>query len=248
MALLWPLTGWLSLDRARLLWAAADVVSLGWLATMVMKGTGAQGFLPRAFAVLLLLSMTPTGTTIGNGQLIVFVLPIVLAGCFILLDHDPAWWRDLLAGGLLLVSLVKPSVSVPFLWLALLVTGWFRPMLLVSAGYVALTCVAASFQDASWWQLVGKSIVNGTRTAGMAIDGNLHFVLRMLGLRVLFLPTSAAVWLALPLAAELGVEAIQALVTALDLTFLIYYAYRRAPVPACAPKRTEPWTPHTAFE
>jgi hypothetical protein len=62
--------------------------------------------------------------------------------------------KDLLACGLILATLVKPSISVPFLWLVLFVPGSPGPFSLVALGYGALTVIAVSFQDSTPWVLL----------------------------------------------------------------------------------------------
>jgi len=51
--------------------------------------------------------------------------------------------------GLFIVALVKPTVSAPFFWLVLFLPGRLRPAALVLLGYLAVTLVAASFQESS---------------------------------------------------------------------------------------------------
>jgi hypothetical protein len=62
--------------------------------------------------------------------------------------------KDLLACGLILATLVKPSISVPFLWLVLFAPGSPGPFSLVALGYGALTVIAVSFQDSTPWVLL----------------------------------------------------------------------------------------------
>jgi len=54
----------------------------------------------------------------------------------------------------LIVSLTKPTVSAPFFWLVLFVPGRLRPIALVALGYLAITLVAALFQEASLPELL----------------------------------------------------------------------------------------------
>ena len=118
------------------------------------------GFLP--------VSMYATSITIGNGQLPLHLLPALAVGLELLSRRGSEWRTDLLAAGLVLVALVKPSVTVPFLWLALFVPGRLRPALLIGLGYLALTLFAASFQDS---EVVPLASDWGQRAAGGAAWG-----------------------------------------------------------------------------
>ena len=91
--------------------------------------------------------MYATGATIGNGQLIIHILPAILAGLLILQNRNCTFRKELLAAALIIFSLVKPNVSIPFLWIAILAPGRIRPALLVALGYIALTLFALSFQE-----------------------------------------------------------------------------------------------------
>jgi hypothetical protein len=195
LPLLWPLVGWLSLEHARAWWAVVNALAIVVLSAGIVRATHLRGAWPRAFAVCMLLSMLPTGVAIGNGQLILHVLPVVLAGVFVARHFPPGWIRDAAAAGLILAALVKPTITVPFLWIVLFSAGGWRPLALAAAGYVALTTFAASFQHQDAWGLWRAAVANGQRTAASP-DGNVHFLMRVLGVRGLMLPASAAMLLA----------------------------------------------------
>ena len=69
---------------ARLLWAATGLVALAWLAWRMVWVSGAQTALERAFVALMLLSMNATGVAIGNGQVIVHILALLVAAVSLL--------------------------------------------------------------------------------------------------------------------------------------------------------------------
>ncbi len=144
--LLWPLLGWLPVESARWLWAASSVAMLVWLARIWCGATSARSPFEGAFGALLPLSMYATGATIGNGQLIVHLLPCLLASLTLLRGAPPSWPRDLLAASLFLVALIKPTIAAPFFWLVVFVPGRLRPALLVASGYAGLTLSASGFQ------------------------------------------------------------------------------------------------------
>jgi hypothetical protein len=191
MPILWLLVGWLSFDQARLWWAVIDVVALAGLAIGFIRASGAEGLARRAFVALMLPSMTPTGAAVGNGQLILHVLPILLIALLVLPRHAPGWRRDMVAALLLAFTLVKPTISAPFLWVAWLAYGGVRAVLLTAAAYAGLTLFAAAFQDATLWDLLKACLMNGAMQATLAPDVNLHFALRLIGLQAWMLPASA---------------------------------------------------------
>jgi glycosyl transferase family 87 len=145
--ILWPLLGWLTVPSARYLWAATTVAALLWTICLILRESGAERPLERMLVALMPLSIYATGATIGNGQLMVHALPILIVALLQLHRAEGGWRTDLFAAGLFLLALVKPSVTIPFVWMLLFVPRRLRPALLVASGYGALTVVAASFQE-----------------------------------------------------------------------------------------------------
>jgi hypothetical protein len=198
--LLWPLLGWLDMGSARWLWGLTTVIALAALIHLLLRESGANGRLERAFVALIPCSIYATGAAIGNGQLIVHLLPMLLAGLLILRREPRGWREDLVAAGLMGATLVKPPVAVPFLWLALFLPRSWRPVLLVGIGYSLLTLLAVSFQDAAPGELLrdwsSRSTVLAV-TGGHGNVANLHVWLGSLGLEEWIFPASLLVWLAL---------------------------------------------------
>jgi len=151
--LLWPLVGWLSLEAARWLWAAATLAALGvtaWVAatTGTGRGRGARPpFLPAAFLALLPFSVSPTQVNVYYGQIGVLVVAALVIGFASLhSEAPPGPARTVGASLLLLFSLVKPTLSAPFFWVLLFRLRWLRVASLVIASYVACTLWASAFQ------------------------------------------------------------------------------------------------------
>jgi len=198
--LLWPLLGWLDLAPARWLWAVTTLVALGWLINILVRESGARCSVERAFVALLPYSIYATGAAIGNGQLIVHLLPMLVAGLLLLDRAGRPWQRDLLAWALILATLVKPPVSLPFLWLVLFAPRGGRTAAVVALGYGVLTVFAISFQHSTPVALLQGWL---KRSSSMAITGgygnvaNLHVWLGSLGLEKWILPSSLAILLAL---------------------------------------------------
>jgi hypothetical protein len=199
-ALLWPLLGWLPLTAARWLWAVTTVAALGWLSYIVVQKSQAQTIFERAVAALMPVSMYATGAAIGNGQLIVHLLPILVTGLVLLQPRQREWRVDLLAALLILITFVKPSVSLPFFWIVLFIPDSPRPALLVALGYFALSLFAVSFQEADIMTLVRGWLARSSEIAvgpGQGNVANLHVWLGNLALEQWILPTSLIVLLAL---------------------------------------------------
>jgi hypothetical protein len=187
--MLWPFVGWLDLAPARWLWAVTALSALACLAYFAIRGSGATTPLERALAALLAIGMNAAGMAVGNGQLMLHVLVPLIAAVFLLRREPVRLGRDIVAAFLLLFSLVKPSISVPFFPLVLL-WGRVRVLLLVAAGYAALTLTAAWFQPGGVLVLFSDWIKRGLAgTAGYGY-ANLHSWLEAVGLQRWDLPAS----------------------------------------------------------
>jgi len=195
-AMFWPLLGWLDVQTARWLWAATTLASLWWLIRLVIRESGAKTARERAFAALLPLSMYATGAAIGNGQLIVHLLPPLVTAGLLLHRERAGWGEDLLVGFLVVAALVKPTVSLPFCWIVLVVPGRLRPALLVLLGYIVLTVFAASFRNQELVPLL-RDWPSQAMAAPSLGQTNLRGVLIVLGLENWVFPATLGVFLLL---------------------------------------------------
>ena len=181
--LLWPFLGWLDFEPARWLWAVTSVLALAWLVHLVVRESGATTRLEGVFVALLALSMNATGVTIGNGPLILHILPVVLFTLLLLRDSHGSWRVQLLAAGLLLFTLVKPTISAPFLWMALFSGGGLVTIALIIVGYAGLTLFTLSFLEPTvrvWARVWMERATTLAATGGYA---DLHRWLASLGLQ-----------------------------------------------------------------
>jgi hypothetical protein len=178
------------------MWAVTTIAALGWLVCLVVRESGANTRLERVFVALMPFSMYATGAAIGNGQLIIHLLPALLCGLLLLYSRPSGWRTDISAAFLMLLTLVKPTVSFPFFWLVLF-TSRVRPAVLVVLGYVGLTVFAASFQHSSFSTLLRELL--SQPTLGQRGQANLQAWLISLGLREWAFPAAAAVLAALGL-------------------------------------------------
>ena len=147
--LLWPFLGWLHLAPARWFWAVTSGATLGTLVYLTVRESCADTRLQSAFVALMALSMNATGVSIGNGQLALHILPALLCALLLLHQGRGRWHIRLLAVGLLLFALVKPTVSAPFLWMVLFAGSGLTTMPLIALGYLGLTLFAVSFQEST---------------------------------------------------------------------------------------------------
>jgi len=190
---LWPLLGWLDLPRTELLWALTTLAALAWLSVLAVKASRVKTRLERTAVFLVPLAVYSARAVIVNGQLMLHLLPPLLAG-FILLEREPSdWKKDLGAAALLLIGLVKLTVAIPFMLILLTKRRFLRPMIFLGSGYVMLTSVAAMFQHVS--PLISlkqwlPAAVSDAARASADSHANLHYWLGSLGLRNLNLPAS----------------------------------------------------------
>ena len=195
--ILWPFLGWVSVTSARWVWAVTTVAAVSWLICLVVRESRADTPLERAFVALMPLSMYATGATIGNGQLIIHLLPTLVFGLGLLDSRRLGWRTDLSAAVLFLWTLVKPSVSIPFFWIVLFCAGRLRAAVLVAIGYGGLTLFAASFQQSSFLTLLRDWLANPG--LGLRGEANLQAWLVTLGLREWAFPAAALLLTALGL-------------------------------------------------
>lgn len=166
--MLWPLIGWLKIQAARWLWALMSMGSLYWMIYIFLRESDATGSYERRFIALIPLATYGAGATIGNGQLIVPLMPALLSGLLLLREDTANWKNDLSAACLLLFAFVKPSVTVPFFWIVLFVPGRVRPACLLVAGYLILTLFAAFINQTGPVSLIRSWIDLVINTAPLA--------------------------------------------------------------------------------
>lgn len=198
-ALLWPLVGWLGIGAARWLYALTAAAAVAWLVTLLVRVSGAESRTEKVFIGLIPLSCYATGAAIGNGQIIVYVLPFVMAALLLLIRGPSSLRKDLTASFLLVLALVKPSLAAPFVWVVLFAPGRLRPAFLTGCGYLGVTALAVSFQEGGL-----LSLMDGFRTSTEQMflrsapmqhsHANLHAWLAALGLNRWIQPASLALF------------------------------------------------------
>ena len=181
--LLWPLIGWLSVTSAIQLWAITTIVALGATLRVTLRDCRVAAGRDRVALALLLLSMNATGVAIGNGQVILHVLPLVLAAVLFVQTQPASWRRDVLAAVCFLGALVKPNLSAPFFWILLFSAGGWRPAALTAIGYGGLTVLAAHFQPDALTALLADWIVTA-RAQMYEGYGDVNSLVQLTGWRV----------------------------------------------------------------
>lgn len=192
--LLFPLLNLFDENAVRWVWAFITLVSLAGLIGLSVHASGASSRRERVFIALVPLSMYASGATIGNGQLGLFVLLLVL---YAIRWMQRVGWRADLGALVFLASLVKPSISAPFGWMVLLVGGKFRHALSIGVGYIFLTWLASGFKKISLPILLQSWIGRGVSVAGEIGTSNLSIWLGALGLKNWILPAALAAFAAL---------------------------------------------------
>jgi hypothetical protein len=195
--LLWPSLGWLTVPKARRLWAATSVAALAVLVYLVVDQSGAAGPTECTFAALMPLSLNATGVTVGNGQLTIHLMTLLFLAVWIQRRRPefPIGWLALSTA--VVFTFVKPTVSLPFMWFILFGPGGLGSILAAAVGYVGLTAHSASFQDSGLASLLGDWLARGLAVAPRGGYANLHSWAGALSLEEWLLPMSLVVLAAL---------------------------------------------------
>ena len=198
--LLWPVLGWLPLETASRLWGALCAGSLAWLVRTFVCYAPIRSLQLRWFAAMAMLAFTATAAAIWLGQFVPVLLALLLASVLLLhpREGEVGWKREVASGVLMTLALVKPSVSLPFLWLLLWSPARLRLAVSVVVAYFALTLLSLWFQENGFQEIVGwAETVN--RNGAQLSEGyaNVRVWLASLGLKPWSHPTSLLVFLGL---------------------------------------------------
>ncbi|MDB6147729.1 MAG: hypothetical protein JWO45_1393 [Spartobacteria bacterium] len=196
--MLWPFLGWTSFAIARWIWAGAMVTGLTATVLLILRASGAETRIERIFVALLVLSINGTGVAVGNGQLILLILPAILAVTVLAERGTGSWVSDLAAASLLTWAMVKPSVTLPFLWIFAIGPKHWRVGLFLILIYLALNFIAASFQKEDLPTLIRSTLARAsTATTQFPGTRNLHALLVVTALQRWLTLSSAIVFVAL---------------------------------------------------
>jgi hypothetical protein len=130
----------------KVLWYGLSLASVGVLSWQLVRHSLAQTRLERVFVGLMPFAFYATGAALGNGQLVVFVLALVLNAVLLLTRPSLTTWDTWRGALLMLFALVQPTIAAPFFWLVMFVAPRIKPAVLVVAMYLGLTAFAVPFQ------------------------------------------------------------------------------------------------------
>lgn len=191
--LLWPFIGWLDVRHARWLWTASIAFMLVWLAFAVARESGLRSRLARVCVGLIPVASYATAATFVVGQMTIHVLASLVAGLMIL-TRGRTLRDDLLGSIAVVAALAKPSLSVPLVWVAVLVPGRLRPAVLIGGGYAALTLGAAHFQSGGVFALINGWLGQFGKVGSSKSAANLQALLEWTGIDGAFLPIALGIF------------------------------------------------------
>lgn len=185
--MIWPFTGWMDVLTARWIWAALTVLLLCVFAGLLWRAAKSRPVEQRLWLALLPLCGYATHGLLVTGQVVAFALVPLLLGILIL-ARSRSVGLDLLGAALVLVALIKPTLTVPLVWIAFIVPGRIRPAALIVGGYAALTLLAAAFQPVGIVELFRGWLAQGDWVNLGATYGNAQKLLGIAGLSDWFVP------------------------------------------------------------
>jgi hypothetical protein len=165
-------------------------LSIVWLVVIVRSETGLRSGKETALVALFILAIYPTGITIGNGQLILFILPAILTAVLICRNGVRTPLREALGSALLLFSTVKLTVAAPFFLITLIPQRALRVIIIVAAAYIFLTFLALSFRDINIIQYLSRWVEVNSNIITSGGYANIHHFLGSFGMKYLLLPSS----------------------------------------------------------
>ncbi len=191
--LLWPLYGWGSGLVTRWAYALATAVVIAVFGRRLLNEARPASAWERLLLSLLVVGSYPAAITIGNGQITIFLLAAAIGGVFVCLGRPSGAARDALLTALFLVSLIKPTLTLPFFWVIAFSKGWLRPAALALAAYVAITGISIALHGTTLDGLLSMlRSWYGRAEYGMSMTGygSIHDWLGELGLEAWVLPAS----------------------------------------------------------
>lgn len=211
--ILWPLLQYSSFSFVRYLWAITTIICLLWLVYLLVQSSEASNIREKSLIALMSLSTYATNVNLINGQLTIHLLAFLVAGLTLIRTKNGfknVVKVSLLAGFLLAIALVKPTITVPFFLIFLLVPKLWLVAVFASVIYAGFALTATAFQNSSIvalhidWLKRGKfgtvegSISDSNMLAGY---GDIHNFLGSMGVKDFNLESSIlilvifAIWL-----------------------------------------------------
>jgi hypothetical protein len=177
---------------ARWIWAALSVVLLAAFAWVLWKESEDRPMAERAWLAALPLAGYATHGMLVTGQVTALSIVCMVIGTLILVRGGELL-HDVLGAALVIVGLVKPTLGVPLVWVAMLAPRRWRPALFIAGGYAAITIAAAAFQPDDLLALVAGWLGQSDDVNLRASYGNVQWALAHFGMQFAFLPVALAI-------------------------------------------------------
>ncbi|MEM9266823.1 MAG: glycosyltransferase 87 family protein [Cyanobacteria bacterium P01_F01_bin.13] len=188
--LFWPWVGWLSREATRWFWAVTTLLLLGALGWLGIKESRAATRWEKVFIALMPFALYPASAGIRVGQVATHLMPPLVLGLLLMGRSRNGWGRDLLAAALVIFAMIKPTMSAPFFWVVCFMPGRWRPVLLVSIGYLALALLAGQYQQGNLLSLHLDWLDHAGTQLGTRGHASLHTWLEAINLSDWMLPAS----------------------------------------------------------
>jgi hypothetical protein len=188
----WPLIGWPTFDGARIIWAVSSAAAIAGLCWAVVAIGKPHDHLHAVVLALVVPAAQATSLALGVGQLTTHALASSLLGLGLVRRLRPGLGVDGLIACLMVLALVKPTLTWPMV-LLLLPLGRWRAFVLTCGGYWSLTALALAVRPESPIQLFRDWNANALMAAGYLGYGNLHRLLALAGHLDWLLPATAVV-------------------------------------------------------
>lgn len=188
-AMLWPFIGWMKFPFSRIIMACSLILILILFSKFSLKHSLSKSTEASAIALLIPLCLNATGVVIGNGQLTIHLLLMILIAIFMLKNNKNYLSKEILISILIVFSLIKPSLTAPFIWLVLFIFPNHRVILMTILLYFVITFVSYYFRETEINEVVKITkqayhniiwgTISGSDTGGYA---NLHSLFSYIGI------------------------------------------------------------------
>ncbi|WP_144864149.1 glycosyltransferase family 87 protein [Hyella patelloides] len=164
--ILWPFLTYSSWVFVRCLWVITSLAGLVGLVYLLVGASKAYDFKEKAFVGLMILATNATHINILKGQLTIHTLAFLVSGLVLIGEYSQKqqnrWQLSLLAGFLIAVALVKPTITVPFLLIPMFVPQGRLIAIITVIIYTLLALLATAFQDSNIVMLHLEWLERGT--------------------------------------------------------------------------------------
>jgi hypothetical protein len=177
--MLWPFVGWGSFTVVRWLWGVSSLILIVVLIWQVWHLAQPRDRLEKVFFAAFVISLLSLRVTVGNGQLGLHIIVVLLPALLLLRRPNPSLLTDLTIASLMTLALVKLTFSAPFMWIIVLLTRRVRVTVFTVILYAILTLIADFVHPMSLIELIGAWLRSAGRTLSVDLGyANIHYLLR----------------------------------------------------------------------